>query len=214
MNKPVVLLGAGGHASVLCDLLQRLGNEIIAVVAPTSPNESEVFASVKRLNQDDDVFKYDTDSVVLVNGVGSLPGNSLRIKLYEKFKARGYQFMNVIAPSADVSPYSKMAEGVQIMPGAVVQTGTYLANNVIINTRASVDHDCIIGPHSHVAPGVTLSGGVVLAENVHVGTGASIIQGLTVGQNSVIGAGACVTDNVKQDSIVYPAKVFIREKSK
>lgn len=212
MNKPVILLGAGGHASVLYDLLQRLGIEVIAIVAPKNKNESTIFSGVTRLEQDEQVYDYNPDSILLVNGIGSLPGNHLRKNLYGAFTLRNYKFMTVISPTADVSPYAKLSDGIQVMSGAVVQAGAEISENVIINTRASVDHDCLIRAHCHIAPGVTLSGHVVLEQCVHVGTGASVTEGLTVGENAVIGAGACVTKNIKIGSVVYPAKIFIREK--
>lgn len=212
MSKPVILLGAGGHASVLYDTLQRLSIEVIAIVAPKDGNELTLFSGVKRLEHDAQVYEYRPDSVLLVNGIGSLPENNLRKKLYDTFTARNYKFMTVISPTADVSPYAKLSNGVQVMSGTVIQAGTEISENVIINTRVSVDHDCVIKAHCHIAPGVTLSGDVVLGQCVHVGTGASIIQGLAVGDNSVIGAGACVTKSIKANSKVYPAKVFIQEK--
>ena len=44
--------------------------------------------------------------------------------------------------------------------------------NSIVNTRASVDHDCRIGETVHIAPGVTLSGAVTIGDGTHIGTGA------------------------------------------
>ena len=41
--------------------------------------------------------------------------------------------------------------------GAIVQAGARVGEDTLINTGASVDHDCVVGPHVHVGPGVTLS---------------------------------------------------------
>jgi len=46
----------------------------------------------------------------------------------------------------------------------------------MINTKSSIDHDCIIKNHTHVEPGVTLSGGVEIGNNILIGACATIIQ--------------------------------------
>lgn len=214
MSKSVLLLGAGGHALVLFDLLQRLNIEIEVVIAPINKSDSAILSSIKRLELDEQVLDYNPDEIVLVNGIGSMPGSSIRESVFKKFKKQGYSFMSVISPSADVSSMAKLDEGAQVFSGAVIQAGSRVLENTIVNTGSSIDHDCEIGMHCHIAPGATLSGSVVLEGSVHVGTGASIIQGVTVGSNSIVGAGACLTKNVASFQTVLPAKVFIRENSK
>ena len=88
------------------------------------------------------------------------------------------------------------------MAGSVIQPGSVIGRNVIINTRTSIDHDCEISDHVHVAPGVTLSGKVKIAAGAHIGTGATVIQGINIGANSMIGAGAVVVSDVAGDSKV------------
>ncbi len=88
------------------------------------------------------------------------------------------------------------------MAGAVVNIGTRVKENSIINTNASVDHDCLIGAHVHIAPGVTLSGGVTVGEGSHIGTGASVMQGIEIGANVIVGAGAVVIDNIETGKTV------------
>lgn len=214
MSRPIILLGAGGHALVLLDILQRLNLVVKAVVAPKQVDEATVFSKYNRLEQDEEVFQFDPRDVILVNGIGSLPGGTVRENVYEVFKKNSYQFMTVIAPSADVSPMAKLSEGVQVMAGAVIQAGSHVAENTIINTGATVDHDCLIQAHCHIAPGATLSGGVGLGCGSHVGTGAQVIQNVEVAENCVIGAGACLTQGLNANSVVYPAKVFIKENNK
>jgi acetyltransferase-like isoleucine patch superfamily enzyme len=87
-----------------------------------------------------------------------------------------------------------------------------VGHNSIINTRASVDHDCVIGAHVHLAPGVTLSGGVTVGEGTHIGTGAVVIQGMTIGPRAIVGAGAVVVADVPAGAVVLG--VPARERSR
>jgi UDP-3-O-[3-hydroxymyristoyl] glucosamine N-acyltransferase len=45
-----------------------------------------------------------------------------------------------------------------ILQGAVVNAGVTLGQNVIINTGAIVEHDCIVEDDSHICPGAILGG--------------------------------------------------------
>ena len=215
MNKPVsmpiIVLGGGGHAAVLIDVLLQLNYEIIAYVAPSQNLNEPIFSPLTWLEQDEHVLSYDPTKVILVNGIGSIPGSSLlRRDLYQNFKVAGFDFLTVVSNSATVSRYAELAEGVQILPGAIVNCGARIGTNSIINSGAIVEHHCHIGQHNHLAPRATLSGGVVTQHQVHIGTGANIIQSLNIGENAVIGAGATVTKDIANNEIIYPAQSFIK----
>ncbi|MCL1057801.1 acetyltransferase [Shewanella gelidimarina] len=206
MTKSIVLLGAGGHACVLADMLLQQQREIIAVISPTA-SPYPLLSSIDLLSNDNDVLQFDIAEVVLVNGIGSLPQANkaalLRQRLFNEFSQLGYEFDTTLSGSAMVSPYATLESGAQVFNGAIVQTYAQIGANSIINSGAIIEHDCQIGCHNHIAPGATLSGSVHTGNNVHIGTGASIIQGVCIGANSVIAAGAIVTKDVPENSIVY-----------
>lgn len=190
------MLGAGGHAGVLIELLRQNGRDIKGIVAPTIEPSRPVLRGLSHFVADDDVLNFDPAEVELVNGIGSLPGSALRGSVYRKFATLGYHFSTVISQSAVVSDYVALGEGVQILPGAIVQCGASIGDNTIINSGAIVEHDCRIGEHNHLAPGVTLSGNVRTGNSVHLGTGAVVIQGVAIGADAVVGAGATLTRDV------------------
>jgi sialic acid synthase SpsE len=70
-----LLIGGGGHAKVLFDILISQDITIGAVVSPVIDQSFSLFTNVKHLKDDSEVLKYHPDEVLLVNGVGSLPGN-------------------------------------------------------------------------------------------------------------------------------------------
>lgn len=210
MNKPVVVIGAGGHAAVVVDILRQLECEILALIAKDKPAEKAVFANIPWFDSDSIIETFNKDAVLLVNGIGSLPGNTLRTKIHQQYKALGYQFKTVISPKAIVSDYATLADGVQVMPGCVVNVNAYVGEGTIINTGAIIEHDCYIGRYNHIAPGAVLSGDVITADHVHLGTGASIIQGINIGEYSVVSAGATVTKSLASHKTLYVAKPFVR----
>jgi UDP-3-O-[3-hydroxymyristoyl] glucosamine N-acyltransferase len=55
--------------------------------------------------------------------------------------------------------------GVAIMAGAIINPYSQIGDFAIINTKTSVDHDCIIGKFSSLAPNVTLGGNVKIGDD-------------------------------------------------
>lgn len=205
------VLGAGGHAKVLVDVLLSQNIQVRSLIAPACDPHSLTLRELPIMS--DDLLKsLDARDMLLINGVGSLPGTSTRQDLFEKYAAIGFRFAQVISHTAWVSSSVDLGAGVQILHGAIVQCEAEVGSNTIINTRAVVEHDSKIGSHCHVAPSATLCGGVVIGDRTHVGTGAIVIQGVTVGSNSVIGAGAVVTKDVPDNTVIYPAKGFSKSR--
>jgi sugar O-acyltransferase (sialic acid O-acetyltransferase NeuD family) len=193
MNRQVIVLGGGGHASVLIATLLMLNYPVLGFVDPTASRRS-IFG-VKHLG-DDSVLRNRARNINLANGIGSVGSKSLRYHLFRRFSARGFRFISVAHPAAIVASDVRLGEGAQVMAGAVIQPGSRIGANCIINTGAIIDHDCRILAHAHIAPGATLSGKVRIAVGAHIGIGASVIQGIQVGAWSIVGAGAAVVRDV------------------
>ncbi len=208
VERPVIVLGAGGHAKVVIDALKTAETEILGAVDPDQATHGTNILGVDVLGADDVVLEYAFDAIGLINGVGSTEPSNRRIDLYRHFKDAGYAFANVIHPSAVIGGDVEMADGVQIMAGAVVQPGCRIGANTIINSRASVDHDCVIGDHVHIAPGAVLGGGITIGSGSHIGAGTSIIQNVRIGKNVMVAAAAAVVADVPDGARIagVPAK--------
>ena len=204
------MVGAGGHASVLVDILLSQNKTILGIVAP-SKQDSKVLLGLHHYTNDDDILQFSPNEILLVNGIGGMPRTTLRQQVYQKYKSLGYKFATVIANNALLSSFCELAEGVQILNNAVVNTGTEIGENTIVNTSTTVDHDCKIGHHCHLATGVTLSGQVLLGNSVHVGTGANIINSVEIGSNCIIGVGANITKSIAGNTVAYGKRAELQE---
>lgn len=193
---PVIVLGAGGHAKVLIDMLRLRGHEILGIADADASKLGATHAGCRVIGGDDAVLQHDPGRIRLVNGVGSTGQPQARRRLFDEFRRRGYVFESVTHPSAVIAGDAVLEEGAQVMAGAVIQPGSRIGANAIVNTAASVDHDCTVGAHVHLAPGAVLSGNVRVGEGTHIGTGACVIQGIAIGENCVIGAGAVVLEDI------------------
>ncbi|MEI8655981.1 MULTISPECIES: acetyltransferase [Vibrio] len=203
---PIILIGGGGHASVLADILLSQGRKIFAVISPDDTNQRQIFRNIPRFKEDKDALSFKPDDVLLVNGIGMMPESNLRQSVNQYFESLGYRFETVIADSAIVSSFSVIEEGVQILPCAIVNAGACIGKHTIVNSGALVEHDCDVGAHNHIAPKAVLCGQVKTEEGVFVGANATIIQNLQISHSSVIGAGATVTQSVNSKTIVFGAR--------
>lgn len=201
-QRPVIMLGAGGHAKVLLDLLLSLRISIVGVTSLERPADA-AFDAVPWLGQDDALRNHAPTDVLLVNAIGSVGDTTHRRQLFEGWRAAGYEFLALRHPISVVSDLdTHLGMGTQLLAGVFINAGARIGDNVIVNTRAVVEHDCDIGAHCHIATGAVLCGGVTLGAGVHVGAGSTIIQGISVGHGALIASGAVVTQNVEPLTLV------------
>jgi UDP-perosamine 4-acetyltransferase len=205
----IIIIGGGGHARVLKELIVATERfEIIGVLDPLLKVGTEVMG-LPVLGNDDllpDLLVKGVKNACIA--VGSIKDNNKRKTLYEHVKRIGVSVPPLIHSRSIISGEAQIHEGVQIMAGAVIQTGSIIGEDSIINTGAIVDHDCVVGKHVHICPGVVISGGCLIGEGAFIGTGATIIQGIKIGKDAVIGAGSVVVKDVPDGAVVkgVPAK--------
>ena len=198
-----LMIGSGGHAKVLIDLLKQQDSEIVGITEYDNKKWGKNIYDIPVLGNDEIILSYEQDDISLVNGIGSIGDVNKRKQIYEYFVAKGYHFPRIVHISSVVSSLANLADGVQVLAGVVVNAGVNIGENSIINTNASIDHDVSIGSHVHIAPGVTISGGATIGDCTHIGTGATVIQGVHIGSNVLIGAGAVVVKDIPDNCKAY-----------
>jgi sugar O-acyltransferase (sialic acid O-acetyltransferase NeuD family) len=200
--KPLIVLGAGGHAKVLIAALLAGPAKILGIAERAGSDKMSDVLGVPVLGDDSSVLQHAPQDILLVNGVGSTSFTERRQKLFEKFAALGYHFATVLHPTATIASDVRLGEGVQVMAGAIIQPGTTVGDNCILNTKTSIDHDCQIAAHVHIAPGSTISGDTRIGEGTFIGAGAVVIQGIEIGRRCMVAAGAVVIHDLKADARV------------
>lgn len=211
MKNKVLIIGAGGHArSVLDILLQNDEYEIVGCI-DNAFGKREVVEGMEEIpivGNDNALEEFRNKGIKKIFiAIGS---NELRDELYDYVSLLGFELINVISSSAYISPRAKLGNGICVMPGAVINVNAVIEDNCIINTNCSIDHDCKIGRSVHIAPGVAISGTVSIGDRTQVGTGASIIDGINVGNDAFIGAGAAVVMDIEEYALAVgvPARMI------
>ncbi|NHN39440.1 sugar acetyltransferase [Pseudomaricurvus alcaniphilus] len=202
MSRAIILLGGGGHGAVIADALLNNGRQLIGVVDPSLPRGSEWRFGLSVLGGDEFITQYASDQVELANGIGYVPetrSEALRSSLFNKWRAKGYQFASIIHPRAWVGIDVTLGAGVQVLANSVINTGARIGDNCIINTGVIIEHDTDIQADTHVAPGAVICGNCVVENNSFIGAGATVIHGQRVLRNSVVPAGSCYRGNKNED---------------
>lgn len=143
------LFEASGHAKVILDILDAMGEKIEGLV-DDNPNIQEI--------QGYPVFHQRTDLSPIIVTIGV---NATRKKVVNKLQA---VFGKAIHPSTIVSKSAQTGEGTVVMQGAIIQAEAEIGKHCIINTGASIDHECRLGGYMHASPYAPLYGNVTLSE--------------------------------------------------
>ena len=213
MKPRLVVLGAGGHAKVIIDVLeQRAEMEIVGCTCPQTDLQDMLGHPILG---SDEILR-DLLASGVEYGFVAIGPNELRLKKIRMLTDMGFTLANAISSKAIISRHARLGFGIAVMPGALVNAGTVIGNGVIINTGAIVDHDCSIGEGAHVCPGAALAGIVRIGDGAVIGTGASIKPNVSVGDWTTVGAGAVVIGNLPAHvtAIGVPARPSTRTRGK
>ena len=196
MNLDILILGAGGHAQVVADILWRM-YENTGTVRPVGFLDDDealwgkTHLGLSVLGSIADLEHIPHDGVIIAIG-----DNRIRCQLKDKLTQMSEKFIVALHPSAVVAPDVVIEPGAMICAGVVVNTGSKVGAHVILNTGSTVDHHNRINDCVHIAPGAHLGGEVAVEEGAFVGIGASVIPRIRLGSWSRIGAGAAVVNDI------------------
>lgn len=211
----VIFWGATGQAKVLRDALSTYDAKLLALFDirdVTSP-----FADVPIFRGEEGFSQWEQrhrnhHPVRACVAIGGTLGHD-RLERMRWLQNRGYLPLTAIHSTAFVAKDAAVGDGCQILAMSAVCASVSLGKAVIVNTKASVDHDCVIADGVHIAPGASLAGEVIVDECAFIGTGAIVLPRIRIGANAIIGAGAVVTHDVAPRGIVVgnPARIHRKD---
>lgn len=193
--KPIIIIGAGGHALVLADALLASGRQLLGFTSDAPSLSAEVIHGLRLIGTDDMLNNYLSSEIDLVNGLGGIDCVGLRRCVQQRLESKGWNFSGVRHPAAIVSPYAEISDGVHLLAGCIIQARTRIGAGSIVNTASVVEHDSVLESYVHLAPRSIVCGSARVGSNSHVGAGAVILQGVQLGAETLVGAGAVVSKN-------------------
>lgn len=195
MNKDVVIIGAGGHAKVIADIIVKSNDEVIGFLdddQTLSPNIIDRYKLIGTIADCEKIQRKNPDFQFII----AIGNNHIRTKVADKYNLNYY---TAIHPSTIIGLGVNIAEGTAIMANAVINSSTKIGKHCIINTGAIIEHDNIIEDCVHISPNATLCGTVNVGKLTHIGAGAIVKNNMTVCNNCIIGAGGVVVKSIEEE---------------
>lgn len=188
--KQIYIYGFSGHGRVSADVAKANGYDDVIFLDDAS-----------EFKFSPDLPKYD-----IFIAIGNC---TIRQKLQKRVLECGFNVVNLIHPSAIISPSAKFGKGVLVMPGAIINANALIYDGAIINSGAVVEHDCIIGEFAHICPRVALAGNVKVGKRTWIGIGSVAIQNVSIKDDIFIGAASVILKDILNGQLAYgtPCKV-------
>ena len=206
---PVWVIGNGGHAKVVIDTMELMGKYEVIGVLSDDPASPSIVAGVPHVGPitPEIVRQHQIRHVVLAIG-----SNTTRERIASLLEGE-VSFVTVCHPAATVSTSAVIGDGAFVAAGCVIQPCARIGELSIINTSASIDHDCFVGRLCHIAPGSHLAGNVRVGEGAFIGIGASVVPGVQIGEWAVVGAGSAVVSAIPAHvtAVGVPARVLAHD---
>ncbi len=200
MAKPVAIIGYSGHAHTGVDILTAAGYEVTAYCDNEEKDQNPFNLTFLGPEMQPDVLKKLKQYDYFI-GVGN--NNLLRRKIYELVSPVLGEPLNAIHPSAVISPSVELTHGNFISANVSINATSKIGLTAVCNTGSVIEHGCIVGDFTFIAPGAVLCGDVTIGENTFVGANSVIKQGVTVGKNVIIGAGSVILKNIPDNVTVF-----------
>lgn len=196
MNEKVVIIGAGGHAKVIADIVIRSNDELIGFLDDNISKETNIIENYKVIGtiKDAKELQQNDKKIKFIIGIGN---NDIRKRISEEYSL---QYYTAIHPSAIIGLNARIEEGTVVMANSIINPDSKIGKHCIINTGTIVEHENTIEDYVHLSPSVTLSGNVKVAKLVHIGTGCKVKNNIKSGKFNVYISGIDTSGNISNVS--------------
>jgi sugar O-acyltransferase (sialic acid O-acetyltransferase NeuD family) len=210
----IIIIGAGGHAKVVVDIIEKQGlHHILGFIDRDKARGIDVYGypvlgGMEILGQ--------AEFAAINAGIVAIGDNWDRKQVVDEvLRLRPeFVFVNALHPSAIIARGVEIGCGTVHMAGSIINSGAHIGNHCILNTNSSVDHFVGLGNFGSIGPGAVVGGDVTIGDYSVISLGANVIHNVHIGEHTVIGAGAVVVRSIDSGAVAYgvPAKVIrVRE---
>ena len=210
----VAIFAAGGLGKVICEALSLEGaHEVAGFFDDAKKGKFCGYPILGRCSQYKTLCqRLKIEAAIVAFGYHFLDKRLLYCKKINGEKT--LDFVNVIHPSAIISPEAKLGRGIYIGPGVIINPGARVGDNSIIWSGVIIEHDNFIGKNVFIAPGVNTAGYARIGDASFIGMGSNITN-VKIGKNVTVAAASLVLKDVKSNKYIsgIPAKV-VRDKKK
>ena len=192
-----------------CALLTKKYNSIVFLTNDLSCENLAGYPVLHEQNYDLEKLRLYADDFIIAIG-----DNTVRMEKFRLFKNYGFTPATIIHPSAVISSYATIGEGVVVFANCVVNSYATIGNACILNTSCIVEHDCILEDGVHISPNSVLGGSVFVGTQSWICLGVSVSHDIQIGKNTIIGSGSSVINNIPDYVLAVGTPAFVKKSYK
>lgn len=152
-------------------------------------------------------YHFPPNDYLLFSPMSGTRMNTLREKVYEQGKLKGYKHASYISTKSTFFN-SEIGENCFILENNTLQPFTKIGNNVILWSGNHIGHHSIIEDHVFLTSHVVMSGHCFIKKRAWIGVNSTLRDGITIGEGCLIGMGSLITKDTEDECfyIGSPAK--------
>ncbi len=201
VEKSIILIGGGGHCKSVIDVIEHQGYYRIKGVIDTQDKVGTFVEGYEIIGTDYDLERLVNVHKNFVITIGHIKSNRARVSVFNKLKKLGAYLPVIISGRAYVSKRAVINEGTVIMHNVVINSGVSVGVNCIINTSAIIEHETLVGDHVHISTGATINGSCIVGDNCFLGSNSVINQSVKIGNSTIVGSGTVVIHDTEDYSL-------------
>jgi acetyltransferase EpsM len=161
MTDRLIIIGAGGHAKVLCDAVMSTDKyEIMGFCDDNYPIGTKVngFEIIGKTIMNTSKLPINCHFIIAIGNI------EVRKKLFNYYLLKKIPSALIIHSSAIIGSNVKIGKGTVVLPHAIINSGTDVGQNCLIDSGVIIDHDCKIGNNSHLKIGTLVGNNSIILE--------------------------------------------------
>ena len=209
MSKKVIIIGYSGHAYVAADIL------LAAQFSLAGYCENEIKTTnpfALDFKQSEKIFFSNPENISNYSAFIGIGDSFIREIIFNNLNKNGVNIINAIHPKAVIGFNVKFGKGVFVAANATINPCCTIGDGAICNTSCTLDHECIIGDFSHIAPGTVLCGNVTIGKNSFIGANSTVVPGKKINDRIIVGAGSVVTSDLVEPGVYVGAPARLIKK--
>lgn len=153
---------------------------------------------------------YPPDRYAMYVAMGYRRMNTIRARLYEEAKAKGYELITYISSNCSFEA-EEIGDNCFIFEENTIQPYVRIGNDVVIWSGTHVGHRAKIGDHCFISSQIVISGYVEMGPYCFCGVNATFRDQLKIGASTLVGAGALIMRDTEEGEVYVAQRTKPRE---
>ncbi|MDA3867665.1 MAG: acetyltransferase [Salinivirgaceae bacterium] len=201
--KKIIIIGGYGNGTVAASTIEDINAhsktkewEILGFLNDRETNPINGFPVLGKVEHEAVIEYLKDDNVYFLYTLISTKLNYSFLHKLHDLKIPTEKFATIIHPTAVISKFAKIGNGVCIQPFVSVGPNVEIGNHVQIYAQSLIGHNSTLKDYSYVANNACVGASVVLEEGAYLGTNCSTLENITIGKWSLVGIGSVVIKSV------------------